>query len=1355
MLGSQEELPGYLHRWHLLADYADAASAAVVLLRHDHRWRRVGSHRPRSESWKGYYQGLRPNQVHTPVDGIDAFPPAQLSSSTVDGLLNGSRPDQLADGIRLRRATDAQGTDFQEVRFETNQGRPLDVDIQHGEENRVGAWTIDGTNGSGGTTASFGSGSGFNRVVVDTPSNQGYRAGFAYGSGVVGSTDSDAYLWSYNDGWGGARPFTQMWIRPQVTVAGMNFAPIPDSGTAKQEQRSQVSSYAEPRVWGVTGLANGDSGELDSEVQAFAQVGDTVFVGGNFRYVQRDRTSTGADQVDQPYLAGFDVNSGELIQTFRPALDGQVKALVSLPGNRLAVGGEFTTVNGSPHLGFVQLDAASGQVAGWQIDIENRIIGGAVQVRGFDTQSGHLYIAGEFTHLTGDNGLTASSWNGAKVDWATGAVDRSWQPLINGVTVGVDASAANDRVYFSGYFKHSGSLSTPSMTALVKDTAQVVTPVWSPTFSKSGVNGDGEITGNVWQLGIKEVAGRVYVAGSEHSLFGYQRDDFSLVSGSITKVGGDFQTVNASNDTVYAGCHCGDWVYEDAYTWSNVGNAWTHADKITLVGAWDAATGDVLPDFGPVLTARRGYGVWATFIDSSGALWVGGDLDTSEKAESSRQWSGGFARFPLRDSTAPTTPTSLTEEVVASDLRLSWSGSTDNSGSVSYEVLRDDRVVAVTSATEAVLPAQTTSARYFVRAVDGAGNRSASTHVLVVSAAPETATLISEGSAWNWRFDATAPPADWRDPEFDDSEWPTGSAVLGFGTPDLSTDIGVGAPSPRPLAAQFRQEFNIDDASAIAEGGVTVIADDGVVVYVNGTEVGRSNLPTGPISSSTYATAAPTAFTAANSPAVFVVPGGLLNTGTNVVAAETHLNYRSTRDASFDLRLEGVLGTPPPPVAPSVAGESLSFDTVNLTWTDPPTTTAVEYRISRDGSLIASVPAPDHEYTDVDLEANTTYAYSVIGVDALGRVSTPGSTTVTTQPQPPPPPLVSNLSTWSWRYADSEPDPGWTAVGYDDGDWASGSALLGFGSNDIATDISEGAPSPRPLAAQFRHVFDIEDPAAFASAMVTAIADDGVIVYLNGIEIGRANLPSGPITTSTWATAAPRTRTAEADRVTFTIPVSAFVAGPNVITAETHLNYRSTRDASFDLRLEGVLGTPPPPVAPSVAGESLSFDTVNLTWTDPPTTTAVEYRISRDGSLIASVPAPDHEYTDVDLEANTTYAYSVIGVDALGRVSTPGSTTVTTQPQPPPPPLVSNLSTWSWRYADSDRTRDGLRWATTTATGRRVQLFWVSDPMTSPLTSARARPAPARWQPSSVMCSTSKTRPPLRPRWSLQSRMTV
>ena len=77
-------------------------------------WVLVGRGR---EAWKGYYQGVRPASVRTTVTGTAAFAPAQLAAKTVDGLLNGSRPDALPDGIRLKRATNTEGTTYQEVRF--------------------------------------------------------------------------------------------------------------------------------------------------------------------------------------------------------------------------------------------------------------------------------------------------------------------------------------------------------------------------------------------------------------------------------------------------------------------------------------------------------------------------------------------------------------------------------------------------------------------------------------------------------------------------------------------------------------------------------------------------------------------------------------------------------------------------------------------------------------------------------------------------------------------------------------------------------------------------------------------------------------------------------------------------------------------------------------------------------------------------------------------------------------------------------------------------------------------------------------------------------------------------------------
>ena len=73
------------------------------------------------------------------------------------------------------------------------------------------------------------------------------------------------------------------------------------------------------------------------------------------------------------------------------------------------------------------------------------------------------------------------------------------------------------------------------------------------------------------------------------------------------------------------------------------------------------------------------------------------------------------------------------------------------------------------------------------------------------------------------------------------------------------------------------------------------------MVYVNGTEVRRENMPTGAITFNTFAPSARNTATANSNPVVVDVPTNLLVDGTNTVSAETHVNFRNTRDVTFDL----------------------------------------------------------------------------------------------------------------------------------------------------------------------------------------------------------------------------------------------------------------------------------------------------------------------------------------------------------------------------------------------------------------------------------------------------------------------
>ena len=64
--------------------------------------------------------------------GTNAFAPATLPSSTVDGLLDGHAPSTAYDGFRIRRATNSAGTTWQEARYDFRVPRSLHVGVGPG-----------------------------------------------------------------------------------------------------------------------------------------------------------------------------------------------------------------------------------------------------------------------------------------------------------------------------------------------------------------------------------------------------------------------------------------------------------------------------------------------------------------------------------------------------------------------------------------------------------------------------------------------------------------------------------------------------------------------------------------------------------------------------------------------------------------------------------------------------------------------------------------------------------------------------------------------------------------------------------------------------------------------------------------------------------------------------------------------------------------------------------------------------------------------------------------------------------------------------------------------------------------------
>ena len=153
-----------------------------------------------------------------------------------------------------------------------------------------------------------------------------------------------------------------------------------------------------------------------------------------------------------------------------------------------------------------------------------------------------------------------------------------------------------------------------------------------------------------------------------------------------------------------------------------------------------------------------------------------------------------------------------------------------------------------------------------------------------------------------------------------------------------------------------------------------------------------------------------------------------------------------------------------------------------------------------------------------------------------------------------------------WRYLDTGNTPAnWTATEFDDSQWKQSRAGLGFG-NDNATNINGASAETSRIATYFRHSFDVADPSFYKSLMLQLKRDDGAVVYLNGREVGRMNLPGGTVTASTTAT---REVNGLEEKVYFPVTVSPglLIKGRNTIAVAIHQNALDSPDLTFDLEL--------------------------------------------------------------------------------------------------------------------------------------------------------------------------------------------
>ncbi len=175
-------------------------------------------------------------------------------------------------------------------------------------------------------------------------------------------------------------------------------------------------------------------------------------------------------------------------------------------------------------------------------------------------------------------------------------------------------------------------------------------------------------------------------------------------------------------------------------------------------------------------------------------------------------------------------------------------------------------------------------------------------------ATTNSTALISRGASWNYYDQGSLDGENWVDAAYNTTSWSKGYAPLGYFTSDASNgrgynttlDYGTNANAKRPTY-YFRTSFNLSKVPTADDLFVlNYTVDDGMIVYVNGTEATRYLMPAGTVNYNTYSS------TYANSNpdnGSVTLDASLFKRGTNVIAIEVHNCDNKSSDIYLDAEL--------------------------------------------------------------------------------------------------------------------------------------------------------------------------------------------------------------------------------------------------------------------------------------------------------------------------------------------------------------------------------------------------------------------------------------------------------------------
>jgi hypothetical protein len=231
----------------------------------------------------------------------------------------------------------------------------------------------------------------------------------------------------------------------------------------------------------------------------------------------------------------------------------------------------------------------------------------------------------------------------------------------------------------------------------------------------------------------------------------------------------------------------------------------------------------------------------------------------------------------------------------------------------------------------------------------------------------------------------------------------------------------------------------------------------------------------------------------------------------------------------------------------------------------------ITYQWSRNGSPIAG--ATNATYTKVNAAVADSGNYSVT-IDNCTLLPTSASAVVAVTEAPV---VLMGLTNHFWRYNQTGTDFGttWIPTNYNDTAWPTGRGLFAQENLAAINALTNTVLTLNPGSGQiptyyFRTTFVLTNDPNLISVIASNYVDDGLVVYLNGQELYRINMPEG---TPGYNTLAPGTLT-EGVFITTNIPGTRFNQGTNHLAVEVHQVNLTSSDVAFGLALHASFLTP-------------------------------------------------------------------------------------------------------------------------------------------------------------------------------------